>query len=172
MCTCDSALTSGRIGSDYQPQHTAVESVFWAGGVINPVLGLFVGPTGNRVIPAGSAQCGQTVWIAVVRMQMNHADSTAMGSDDRPMMICARKRERAEEREPRGQCYCREFHDFVAGVVCTTYKWTFDLIFPLKSSLSARWNLMMAGVQGPPPCGRRQSRAACDRQGAGTEEKG
>ena len=133
-----SAPTSGRIGSDYQPQPTAVGSVFWAGGVINPVLGLFVGPTGNRIFLAGSAQCGQTVWIAVVRMQMDHADSTAMGSDDRPMMTCVCQRERAEEREPRGQYYCREFHDFVVGVACTNYKWTFYLIFPLKSSLSAR----------------------------------
>jgi hypothetical protein len=130
-------VLAGRIGGDYQPQPTAVESIFWARGVINPVLGLFVGPTGNRVILAGSARRGQTVWIAVVRMQMNHADSTAMGSDERPMMICACKRERTEEREPRGQCYCREFHDFVVGVAHTNNKWTFCLIFPLKSSLSA-----------------------------------
>jgi hypothetical protein len=33
---------------------------------------------------------------------MDHADSTAMGSDDRAMMTRACKRERAEEREPRG----------------------------------------------------------------------
>jgi hypothetical protein len=99
MCTGDSAPTSGRIVS-LSP--TAVESVFRARGVINPVLGLFGGPTGNRVIFAGSAQGAQTVWIAVVRMRANHADSTAMGSDDRPMMTCACKRERAEEREPKG----------------------------------------------------------------------
>jgi hypothetical protein len=80
----------------------AVGSVFWPCGVINPVLGLFVSPTGNSVAIAGSAQRGRTVWIAVVRMQMDHADSTAMGSDDRLMMICGCKRERAEEREPRG----------------------------------------------------------------------
>jgi hypothetical protein len=96
------ARTSGRIGSDHQPQPTAVGSVFWARGVINPVSGLFVGPTGNRVFFAGSAHCGRTVWIAVVRMQMDHADNTAMGSDDRAMMTRACKRERAEEREPRG----------------------------------------------------------------------
>jgi hypothetical protein len=35
-------------------------------------------------------------------MQMDHAQSTAMGSDDRLMTICVCKRERAEEREPRG----------------------------------------------------------------------
>jgi hypothetical protein len=87
---------------DYHPKPTAVGSVFWPCGVINPVLGLFVSPTGNSVAIAGSAQRGRTVWIAVVRMQMDHADSTAMGSDDRLMMICGCKRERAEEREPRG----------------------------------------------------------------------
>jgi hypothetical protein len=102
ICAGDSAPTSGRIGSHYQPKPAAVGSVFWPSGVINPVLGLFVGPTGNSVILAGSAQCGRTVWIAVVRMQMDLADSTAMGSDDRPMMICVRERERAEEHEPRG----------------------------------------------------------------------
>jgi hypothetical protein len=96
------ALATGRIGSDYQPKPTAVGSVFWPCGVINPVLSLFVSPTGNSVAIAGSAQCGRTVWIAVVGMQMDHADSTAMGSDDRLMMICVCKRERAEEREPRG----------------------------------------------------------------------
>jgi hypothetical protein len=85
-------------GGDYQPKPTAVGSVFWPCGVINPVFGLFVGPTGNSVALAGFAQCGRTVWIAIVRMQMGHPDSTTMGSDDRPMMICVCKRERAEER--------------------------------------------------------------------------
>jgi len=43
------ALTFGRIGSDYQPKPAAVGSVFWPCGVIQPVPGLFVGPTGNSV---------------------------------------------------------------------------------------------------------------------------
>src|SRR3982074_2726003 len=83
------ASTFGLIGSDYRNEPAAVGSVFWSCGVINPVLGLFVGPTGNSVVLPGSAECGRTVWIAVVRMQMDHADATAMVSDDRLMMIRA-----------------------------------------------------------------------------------
>jgi hypothetical protein len=89
--------TSGRVGSDYQPKPAAVGSVFWPCGVINPVPGLFVGPAGNSVALAG------TVWIAVVRIRLDHADSTAMGRpDDRLTMTCVCQRDRAEEREPRG----------------------------------------------------------------------
>ena len=73
ICASDSAPTCGRIGNDYQPKPAAVGSVFWPSGVINPVLGLFVGPTGNSVILAGFAQHGRTVWIAVVRMQTDLA---------------------------------------------------------------------------------------------------
>jgi hypothetical protein len=102
LCTGDSAPMSGRIGSRHQPEPTAGGSVFWPSGVINPVLGLFVGPTGNSVTLVGSTQCGRTVWIAVFRMLMDLADSTAMGSDERPMMICVCKHERAEEHEPGG----------------------------------------------------------------------
>jgi len=93
---------SGGIGGDYQAKPAAVGSVFWPSGVIDPVLGLFVAPTGNSVTLAGSARCGRTVWIAVVPMQMDLADSTAMGSDERPMMICVCKRQRAEEHKPGG----------------------------------------------------------------------
>jgi hypothetical protein len=96
----DTAPTFSPIGSDYRPQPIAVGSVFWARGVINPVPGLFVGPTGNRVTLAGSARCARTVWNSVVRIQMDHAGSSAMGSDGRPMTICACKRERAKEHEP------------------------------------------------------------------------
>jgi hypothetical protein len=78
------APTSGRVGSHLQPAPTADGSVFWPSGVINPVLGLFVGPTGNSVILAGSARCGRTVWIAVVRMQMDLADSQQLKADIQP----------------------------------------------------------------------------------------
>jgi hypothetical protein len=67
-------------------------------------------------------------------MQVDHAGSTAMG---RLMMTRVCKRESAEERERRGQCYRRKFHDLVVRVVCTNSKWTFYSIVPLKSSLSA-----------------------------------
>ena len=105
------APTSRRVGSDDPPRPVAVGSVFWPCGVINPVPGLFVGPAGNSITLVSPAQWGRTVRIAVVRMQLDHANGTAMGPDDRLTMTCACQRERAEERKPRGKSHRRKFHD-------------------------------------------------------------
>ena len=39
---------------DYRPEPAAVRLVFWPCSVVQPVPGLFVGPTGNSVALAGS----------------------------------------------------------------------------------------------------------------------
>src|SRR5712672_69627 len=36
---------------DYRPEPAAVRLVFWPCSVVKPVPGLFVGPTGNSVVP-------------------------------------------------------------------------------------------------------------------------
>jgi hypothetical protein len=108
-------------------------SVFRPCGVIDPVLGLLVGPARNGIILPAE----WTVRIAVVRMQMDRATGTAMVSGDRPIMIRVCGRKSTEEREPGRQCYCRKFHDHVVRVVCTNDKWAVCLIVPLKFSLSA-----------------------------------
>jgi hypothetical protein len=48
-----------RIGGDYQPKPAAVESVFWSCGIIQPVPGLFVAPTGNSVALGDSDTLGR-----------------------------------------------------------------------------------------------------------------
>src|SRR5882757_8906767 len=98
-----------------QHEPAAIGSVFRPGGVINPVLGLFVGPTGNGVALPVSAECGRTAWIAV-RMRIDLAGGTAMVSEHRPIMICFSQRDGAEERKPGGQCCRRKFHDFIVHV--------------------------------------------------------
>jgi hypothetical protein len=82
-------------------------------------------------------------------MQMDHADGTAMVSDDRLMMIRVCKRQGAEEREPGGYCYCRKFHDLVVRVVCTNSKWTFYLVVPLKLSLMGDGSLSVGSRINP-----------------------
>ena len=55
----------------YQPKPAAVGSAFWPRGAIQPVPGLFVGPTGNSVAP-GDSRARVRAHVALGRFGATH----------------------------------------------------------------------------------------------------